>query len=304
MTSQRFGQTHPIIVGFLVLGGISLFFVAILTLGISLVLKPQSPLLRMQEGIGVIEVLGPIFSAEQTLQDLATFRNDRNIRAIVLRVDSPGGVVGASQEIFEEVKRTDAVKPVVVSLASVAASGGYYAALGGRYIVANPGTLTGSIGVIMKFANLEKLYTKIGYQSQVLKSGDLKDLGASDRPLTPQEKTILQAVIDDVHTQFIKAVSEGRGLPEEQVRALADGRIFSGAQARDLGLVDLLGNFTDAVEHAAELGGLEGDPKLIYPKEEGFSLLRMVLGNPREDMLFRRFLSGQASLAYEWLSPH
>ena len=240
-----------------------------------------------------------LFSGK-ALQELTDFRQDRNIKAIVLRIDSPGGAVGASQEIFEEVKRTAREKPVVASMGSVAASGGYYAALGANEIMASRGTLTGSIGVIIKFANLAEIFEKIGYKSEVIKSGKLKNIGATDRQMTTEEKKLIQDIIDNVHEQFISAVSESRDLPMDKVRTLADGRIYSGEQALEAGLIDKFGNLTDAIMLAASLAGLkEGMPPLVYPVEENFSLLRLLVGDSG-GTLFKDKSFLHPMLSYEW----
>jgi len=254
-----------------------------------------------KEGVGVIEIRGVIASADQIVARLSEFRQQDNIRAIVLRIDSPGGAVGASQELFTEVKRTNAVKPVVVSMGSVAASGGLYAALGAEKIIANPGSLTGSIGVIIKFANLEELFDKIGYRSETIKSGELKDIGASGRPMLPAERAMLQEMIDGVHDQFVTAVVKSRGLPEAAVRAFADGRIFPGSKALELGLIDGLGNLNDAAMAAAELAGMEPGvmPRLIYPPRRDLSLLTLLVGS-RAEMRLTPPIHITPVLAYEW----
>jgi protease-4 len=302
MTEGSFRQKHPVLLGFLILGAIFLLFWGGMTFFLAGVLSPErSELFQGKEGIGVVELKGLIVSSEETVRQLTAFRRDKRIKAILLRIDSPGGAVGASQEIYAEVKRTNEVKPVVASMASVAASGGFYAALGAGRIFANPGTLTGSIGVIVKFANLKELFDKIGYKSEVIKSGKLKDVGSPDRPLTPMERQMLQGVIDSVYRQFVADVAASRNLPVQQVAQVADGRVFSGETAKKLGLVDELGNFTDAVKLAAKLGGLETDhPHLVYPEEKGFSLLRLFAGGEKAE-LFSHFLRNGPILAYEWL---
>ena len=274
-------------------GGIT-FFVTSLT-------GPSKSELFLQEGIGVIDVKGVILESEEILANLVAFREEPKIKGIVLRIDSPGGAVGASQEIYDEVRRTSKVKPVVASMGSVAASGGLYVSLGAGKIVANPGTLTGSMGVILKFANLEGLFDKIGYKNEVVKSGRLKDIGSPSRPMTGEERQMLQGMIDNVQEQFVQAVSESRSLPVAEVRKIADGRIFSGQQAKEYGLVDRLGNFSDAVMLAAELAGITSDkmPELIYPREDDFSFLRLMTGKNSESLLQQTGLSGPL-LAYEW----
>jgi len=304
MTQKGFRHLHPILFGLLILTGIFLLICG----GISLLVNSASrhdrrEIFGQKDGVGVIDLQGVIVSPEETLQDLLEFRRNDKVKAIVLRIDSPGGAVGASQEIFQEVLRTNRSKPVVASMGSVAASGGYYAALGAERILANPGTITGSIGVIVKFANLEELFGKIGYRSEVIKSGKLKDLGSPSRPLSEEERALLQGLIDNVHAQFIQSVAENRHLPAEQVRALADGRVFSGEQAEQAGLIDALGNFTDAAILAAELGGLKPEaemPWLIYPEKEEFPFIPEFLRGSGSDALLGRVFQQIPGLCYEW----
>jgi protease-4 len=300
--AEAFRGKHPVFLGFIILIGV--FLCSWLGLSIFLSLFPGNwqgrEIFSSASGkIGIIEVKGVITSAEKTIRDLTDFRQDQRIRAIVLRIDSPGGAVGASQEIYEEVKRTDAVKPVVASLGSVAASGGYYAALGARKIVTSPGTLTGSIGVIVKFPNLKEIFDKIGYRSEIVKSGKLKDIGAANRPMTDEERALLQEIIDNVHRQFVDTVAQSRNLPREQVLKLADGRIFSGEQAVESGLADQFGNFTDAVALAARQAEMKDEqPPLHYPRERDFSLLRLLMGETGESSL-QGLASLHPTLAYE-----
>lgn len=228
-------------------------------------------------GIGVIEIKDIISDVEPILKDLREFRYKDNIKAVIIRIDSPGGAVGASQELYEEIKRLDKVKPVVASLVNVAASGGYYAAIGARKIVANPGTITGSIGVIMKLPNLEKLFDKIGIKETVLKSGDMKDMASISRELTADEKKVMEESLKDVHEQFIKAVSESRKIPFEEVMKLADGRIYTGQQALELKMIDALGNFSDAIDSASEYTGIKGKPDLIYPPKDDFFMSKYLV---------------------------
>lgn len=253
-----------------------------------------------KEGVGIIELKGLIVSSEPILKYLTEFRNNPDVKSIVLRIDSPGGAVGAAQEIYQEIERTNQVKPVIASMGSMGASGGYYAALGADTIMANPGTMTGSIGVIVKFPNLEGLFEKIGYKNQVIKSGPLKDIGASDRPITEEERKLMQDLIDNVYNQFVRDVAAARSLPEETVFKLADGRVYTGEQALELGLIDKLGNFTDAITTAAELGGLDTEePQLIYPKSERkFSLFNLLTN--AEQSLVENFAPLVPILSYEW----
>lgn len=228
-------------------------------------------------GVGLVEVKGLIIDSQEVVRVLNDFRKDDNVKAVVLRIDSPGGVVGPSQEIFAEVKKLAARKKVVVSMGSVAASGGYYIAAPASLILANPGTITGSIGVLMRFSNMEGLMGKIGMKSFTLKTGKFKDVGSPVRPMTGQDKAMLQNVIDSTHSQFVKAVAEGRKLPLADVRAIADGRIFTGEQAMALKLVDRLGTLQDAVEEAGRLAGIKGEPELIRPTKKKKLLLDMLV---------------------------
>ncbi|PLY06689.1 MAG: signal peptide peptidase SppA, partial [Desulfuromonas sp.] len=255
------------------------------------------------EKVGVVEVRGAILSSESLIDDLITFRDNDSVKAIVLRIDSPGGGVAPSQEVHEEVVRTLQSKPVVVSMGSVAASGGYYIAAPCSRIVANPGSLTGSIGVIMEFTNIEQLMQKVGLYNEVVKSGKHKDIGSPVRPMTPDDRALLQGVIDDVHRQFVDAVASGRKLPREEVAPLADGRIFTGRQARDLGLVDELGNLEDAIRLAASLGGIEGEPDVVYPAEETPRVFDYLIEQAAE--AFQRGLRDEShGLQYRWSGVH
>lgn len=227
--------------------------------------------------IGVLEVKGPIIESQDYILQLIKYRDNKSIKAIVLRIDSPGGIVGPTQEIYEEVTKCVRKKPVVVSMGSVAASGGYYIAAPASQIVANPGTVTGSIGVLMKLSNIQGLLDKVGLKSFVLKSGSFKDSGSPLRPMSKEDRRILQSVIDSMHGQFVKAVSEGRRIPVEEVRTIADGRILSGEQALQKKLVDKLGNFQDAVDVAAKLAGIKDKPNLVYPPKKKASLIEFLL---------------------------
>ncbi|ACM21249.1 peptidase, S49 family [Geotalea daltonii FRC-32] len=220
------------------------------------------------EGVGLVEVKGIILDPQETVKQLQALRKNEKVKAVVLRIDSPGGVVGPSQEIHDAVKKLNMKKKVVVSMGSLAASGGYYIAVPATKIFANPGTITGSIGVLMKFSNIEGLMDKVGMKAFTLKTGKFKDVGSPARTMTDQEKEMLQSVIDSTHGQFIKAVAEGRKLPVEEVRSLANGRIYSGEQALALKLIDQLGTLQDAVEEAGRLGGIKGEPEIIRPPKK------------------------------------
>ncbi len=219
--------------------------------------------------IAIVEVKGVITQSSGVIEELQQYLADEGVKAIILRVDSPGGGVGPSQEIYREIMRIKSTskRKVVTSMGSVAASGGYYIASASDLIVANPGTITGSIGVIMQFSNFEELLKKIGIKGVVLKSGEHKDIGSPFREMTPEEKRIMQEVLDNVHQQFIQAVAEGRKLDRSKVAQIADGRILTGEQAKNLGLVDQLGNLQDTIDITAKMVGIVGKPNVLYPKK-------------------------------------
>ena len=267
-------KIHPVLTVFIILGAIVLFL-GIITIAFKLFFK--SPDLSISNKIGVIHIEGTISDPEPVLSQLVEFRDDRKIKAIILRINSPGGGVGASQEIYSEVKKTNRTKKVIVSLGGTAASGGYYIASAGDKIVASPGTLTGSIGVIMEFIQIQELFKKIGVNLEVLKSGEYKDIGSPYRELTEKDKDLLIDLISDIQEQFIDAVAKGRNMPAEKVREIADGRILTGAMAKDLGLVDQLGNFQDAVDLAKNMAGIKGEVDLVLPKKKGIRIWDLIL---------------------------
>jgi len=234
------------------------------------------------EKIGVVRIEGPILDSKTAVDEITDYAKNQSIRAIILRVDSPGGAVAPSQEIYEEVRKAAAKKKVVVSMGSVAASGGYYISAPASRIVANPGTLTGSIGVIMEIPNIEGLMSKVGVKTEVIKSGRHKDMASVFRGIGSEERIILQNVLDDVHDQFIQAVAEGRKMPPGEVQKIADGRVFTGRQAVEVKLVDELGSFEDAVTVAAKLAGIKGEPTVVEKKEKT-SLIDFLRGGlPKE----------------------
>lgn len=227
--------------------------------------------------VGLVEVRGMILDSREPIRQLRHFMKKDDIKAVVLRIDSPGGVVGPSQEIHDEVKKLAAKKKVVVSMGSVAASGGYYIAAPATIIYANPGTITASIGVLIKFSNIEGLMDKLGIKSTTIKTGQYKDAGSPNRTLSAEERAMFQAVIDSTHEQFVRAVAEGRKLSLEDVRRIADGRILSGEQAKAVKLVDKLGNMQDAVAEAGRLAGITGEPALARPPKKKVSYLQLFL---------------------------
>jgi protease IV len=233
-------------------------------------------------GVGLVEVKGMILDSQDTVRQLRHFLKKDDVKAVVLRVDSPGGVVAPSQEIYEEVKKFALKKKIIVSMGSLAASGGYYISAPATLIYANPGTITASIGVIIKLSNIESLMDKIGIKSTVIKTGKYKDSGSPVRELTAEDRAMFQSVIDSTHNQFVKAVAAGRKLPEDEVRRIADGRVLSGEQALELKLVDRLGTLQDAIEEAGRLAGIKGEPDVILPPKKKLNYLDMLSGNVEE----------------------
>ena len=262
-------KRHPILKGLGLLTGFVLvvfaaaFFYAYLTGGDAKALS-----LLAGDGVGILQVEGTIDDSRGILTELRRFRDAPWIKAIVLRIDSPGGAVAPTQEIFDELQKVRSRKPLIASMGGMATSGGYYIASACEKIVANPGTMTGSIGVIMQLNNVEELMKKVGVKGQNIKSGANKDIGSPFQSLSPEGRAILQSLVDNVHGQFVSAVANGRGMDEAVVQKLADGRVYSGAQAKDLGLVDELGNLEYAVDLAAKRVGLEESPVVYYSRLE------------------------------------
>ena len=268
-------KRHPVLFGLLLLLVIvaGFFF---LVYSMSSVTGEKTAFIA-KERIGVVPLKGVITDSRAVLDVLEKFSKDDSVKAIVLRIDTPGGGVGPSQEIFEKVRTVRKKKTVVASMGSMATSGGYYVACAAEKIVANPGSLTGSIGVIMHFTNMEDLFKKVGLRPSVIKSGRYKDAGSPFRDMTKEERDLLQALIDDVHEQFVEAVSASRGLDKAAVIEVADGRVFTGRQAMKIKLVDELGDLDHAADVAAKLAQLEGKPELYFPREEKRSVWRYVM---------------------------
>ncbi len=261
---------------FIILG---LFFLLIIV-SIFLVMLQKS--IPIGDRVALIRIEGIITDSREATEEIKEYVKNPSVKAIVLRIDSPGGAVAPSQEIYEEVRKAVAKKKVLVSMGSVAASGGYYIASPATRIIANPGTLTGSIGVIMEIPNITGLMDKLGIKTEVVKSGKHKDMASIFRGIGKEEREILQGVLDNVHTQFIKAVAEGRKMLPSDVEKIADGRVFTGEQALKVGLIDELGNLEDAVQVAAKLSGIKGEP-VIVSKKERFSLIDLLReGVPKE----------------------
>ena len=258
-------------------------------------LSKLAGLSKKKDGVAVIPIMGVISQSnssrawergsEQTAKRIRTLADKKDVKAIVLDINTPGGSVGAVQEIYSAILKAKAEtkKPFIARFGEVSASGGYYVAAACDKIVSHPGTITGSIGVIFSVGNLEGMMKKVGYKSEVIKSGKFKDIGSMAREMTPEERKLLQGMIDDSYDQFVTAVSEGRKMPVEKVKELADGRIYTGRQAIGNGLVDTLGDLRDAVDMAGQAAGLGKNPRVISdgdPLEEFFSLIDTKLSLP------------------------
>ena len=219
--------------------------------------------------IALVRIQGMLMDSQNIVRQLSNYRHNPNVRGIVLRIDSPGGAVAPAQEIYNEIMKLKADhKTVYASMGTVAASGGYYIACAANYVLANPGTLTGIIAAVMAFSNIEELTDKIGVKPIIIKSGKYKDVGSPLRGMKPEERKLLQSVVDDVHQQFVQAVAKGRGLPVSEVNEIADGRIMTGQQALTLKLVDEMGGLEKTIELLAKKIGVEGRPKVIEEKEK------------------------------------
>ncbi|MCG8472774.1 MAG: signal peptide peptidase SppA [Desulfobacterales bacterium] len=275
--------------------------VVVISILVAVAVSPDGP--EEAAGIGVVKIEGVIARSDQVLKDLRYFRENDEIKAIVLRVESPGGGVGASQEIYRALLKTREVKPVVTSMGGVAASGGYYAAAATSGIVANTGTITGSIGVILGYTNFRRILDKIGLEPVVFKSGEMKDAGSPTREMTEVERKYLQHVVSSIHEQFVSDVAESRKLERDKVVKLADGRIYTGLEAKELGLVDRLGNMEDALEWAAELGGLDevGEPQ--YPPRPKEKLVDYIMNSAKTRVSQVMSKHGAVSPSYLYQVP-
>ncbi|MFH0992213.1 MAG: signal peptide peptidase SppA [bacterium] len=290
-----------IIVGIFFFGALFMLFLASLFF-----IQPEDESIGTSgQRIAVVELNEPIISSEDIVRQFKKYRQNSAIQAIVFRIESPGGGVSASQEIYEEVKKTrESGKPVVVSMGSVAASGGYYVACGATKIVANPGTLTGSIGVIFQFLHFQELMNKVGIDASTFKTGKYKDIGSPLRKTTEDEKKYFEVLLGDVYDQFVDVVAKERKLPRTKVVEYADGRIFTGRQAQQIGLVDTLGTMEDAIDLAAALGGITGKPKIVKERKLKTFWERM-LGEAVSDLKeIRNELFRQPVVQYKFTSPY
>jgi protease-4 len=263
----------------LFIGAVGMIFFAFIVWGLSSSDRNADIVIGSGDKIAVVELKGIIMTSDETVRQIKKYREDSSIRAILFRVDSPGGGVVASQEIFEEVKKTRKQgKPIVVSMGSLAASGGYYVSCGASRIVANPGTLTGSIGVISQFVQWDTLMHKIGLSENTIKTGKFKDAGSPFRPMTPDDKQYFQHLMSNVYEQFVSAVEKERNISHDSVLSFADGRVFSGEQALNMRLVDTLGTYEDAINIAARMAGIRGKPSIVKERKYRLSLIDLLFG--------------------------
>jgi len=288
-----FSRRHPFLFFILTFSGIGAAFFAVMALIIAVVMQQgfggadRIP----GEKVGVVEITGVISDAKDILSGIKRFREDDAVKAIVVRINTPGGAVGPSQEIYREIRKTLAIKkPVIASLGSIAASGGYYVASAASGIMANPGTITGSIGVIMGYTNFQKILEKIGLVPVVIKSGEFKDMGSPVRQMKTGEKKLFQELVDAIHHQFIQDVAQGRDMEIEKVKELADGRIFTGAQALKYEFVDRLGNLEDAVEWAGRTAGIKGKISAVYAKKKEFSFFKYLSSSSSVNEMLKQII--------------
>lgn len=284
-----------------------LFFIFIFVVFYSLISLDDTEDVSYGKGgtvVAIVELNEPIVSSENIVRLLKKYRQNIDVRAIVFRIESPGGGVSASQEIYEEVKKTrKSGKPVVVSIGAVAASGGYYVACGADKIVANPGSITGSIGVISQFMHVDDLLNKIGVSSTTIKSGKLKDSGSPLRKMTGEDKKYFQEMVDDVYDQFVSVVAEERKLEKNLVRRIADGRVFTGRKAYELKLIDTLGTYEDAIRIAADLASIAGRPRVIKEKKKE-KLTDILFGEVQTEFSkLKNELLNQPIIQYRYVQP-
>ena len=271
----KFSQRHPflftlgvVIVAMILFVGIMAFFK----------FKVKGFLLEKNK-IGLVNIYGVITDSRQVLRWIDKLKEDPDIKGVIVRINSPGGSVAASQEIYQAIKELSFIKPVVVSMGDIAASGGYYIACGATKIIANPGTITGSIGVIAKLPNIKKLLDKLGVKDEIIASGKYKATGAITKELSKEEKAYIQSLVNDLHDQFVRAVSEGRHLPLDKVRKLANGKVYTGRQAKELGLVDMLGNFDTAIREIKRLCKIKGKVFIVEGPKRKPLLWSLLFGN-------------------------
>ncbi|MBU1194685.1 MAG: signal peptide peptidase SppA [Proteobacteria bacterium] len=274
-----FARRHPVLFFFIMISScctlVIIGFLLLALAGTRMMGSAYSQVYDKGQGnIGVIEIEGVILSSKKIINDIKTFHEDERIKAIVLRIDSPGGGIGPSQEIYREINKIKKDKLIVSSMGSVAASGGYYIACATSKIFANPGTITGSIGVIMEYANIMEIAKKIGISPVVIKSGEFKDMGSPLRQLKDAERKMFQSLVDELHQQFVTDVAAARKIPVPTIEVLADGRVYTGQKALTLNLIDSLGNLEDAIQMAGELANIKGKIIPVYLKEDRMTFIK------------------------------
>lgn len=277
-----------------------LFFIGIMFVSFMEMYGGETDIFAFGNRIAIVDVFGPIYSSKDIVRQIKKYGDDGSVAALLIHVDSPGGGVAVTQEIYDELMRVkiEKEKLVVVSMTTVGASGGYYLSCAADQIIANPGTLTGSIGVILNYVTWEDLADKIGIKNEAIKSGAVKDAGSPWRQPTERDRQMLQSAIDDTYDQFVEVVMEGRNLTKEDVLQIADGSIFTGRQALDLGLVDKLGSFEEAIRMTAELAGIEGEPTTVQERpKRPLSIWDLLTGNFL-DLIGERVLSPGPELQY------
>lgn len=276
-------RKHPVAFGIILLVCIGSVFFAVVY-GLS-VFKGDSRSFDFGEKVGVVQVEGIIAGSSEITDQIDEFADDDSIGAVVIRIDSPGGGVAPSQEIYRAIQELRKKKKVVASMGSVAASGGYLIATAAERIVANPGTITGSISAVMHFADVQELMKKVGVRSAVVKSGRFKDIGSPTREMTEEEKQLIQGIVDDIYDQFVRTVAENRRMPLPVAQGLADGRIFTGRQAQQLKLVDDLGGLQEAVLLVGKMAGLQGKPQVVYAEKKHAGFWKYLLENTASTVL-------------------
>ncbi len=285
-----FARRHPFLFFFMIISACCTItfigFIAFVSFGSKMLNNMQfvQPYASSAGNIGIVEINGMILSSKKIIHNINVFKKDNDIKAIILRIDSPGGGIGPSQEIYREIMKIKVDKKIITSMGSVAASGGYYIASATDGIVANPGTLTGSIGVIMEYVNIMEIAKKIGISPIVIKSGEFKDMGSPLRELKDSEKKIFQALVDELHLQFVNDAATARGLDIKTMATLADGRVYTGQKALKLKLIDRLGNLDDAVQWAGEMANIKGELKPVYPKEDKITFFRKLADTLLKDL--------------------
>jgi protease-4 len=260
----------------LLLGGGAFVLLAAIVIAIALTVSPDEAAdFSFSDRIQVVDIEGELLQSKAILEQLKRYEDSNSVKAILLNIDSPGGGVAVSQEIYAELRRLREKKDktIVAYLSSTGASGAYYVACAANKIVANPGTIVGSIGVIAEWVSYAELLQWAKLKDIVFKTGEFKDTGSPTRPLTDNEKKYFQGLIDDMYVQFVEAVSSGRKLDLQEVRSMADGRVFTGRDAKERKLIDEIGNFQDAIDLTAKLSGISGKPRLLRLSRPRVTLL-------------------------------